>query len=190
MKKIVAILATLFLSVSALWAQEEKPVIPTLNAENDQFEYKYVGEFNGSEISAQAAFERVLKYVYRTLQTDKSKVVADESKHDEIIFDCSLKAQPLKGFGFAINTAYYTFKLNIQFKEGKCRLFFNDFLYNFIMDNGQGQQFYSQDFGKLKNNKAAKKIKAELSGMLYQIQDDVFKSINGIETSTSKKEDW
>lgn len=188
MKKIIAAFALVLLSISRVNAQEEKPLIPTLNTENKQFEHKYIGEFNTTEIPVKTAYDRVLKYVYRTLQTDKSKVVTDEA-NNEIIFDCTLKASAISGFGYSIAAANFVFKVNIRVKEGKFRFFCNDFRYDYIENASNTQKYSSFDFGQLRNNNFGKKIKTEISSMLYQIQDDVSASIKSGNTE-SKKDDW
>jgi hypothetical protein len=187
MKNLLKAIALVLLSCSSSMAQEEREVIPVLNKESKEYEYKSVRDFNGAEVPVKTASERALKYVYRTLQTSKDKVVVDDA-NNEIIFDCSLKAEMVSGFGYAVNTAAYVFKVNLQFKEGKYRILANDFLYSFLMNDGAGQKYYSLDLSKIKNNKSGKKIKGDLSDLLYQMSTDLDNAIAG--KASSSKEDW
>lgn len=158
-------LAFLLISGMSLAQNTKNDKLPycLYTSQSGNFIYDTVVNVNG--VSKQDLYKRAKNWVISTIRTSDKTVVFDDTENNEIRTDATMGLPKVQG-------SNVNFKISIYFKEQKCRIVCESFMFHYIGST----EIYDAAFEKLKtviNKKIYKDFDVEFSNL----RDSLIKSL-------------
>jgi len=189
-KTLMSLMFLLLTAVSVQAKGGDKAEFKEILVKDEQTgEYYYEAVVPVENVAKLDMFKRAKSWVLTSLKTSDNNINADESELS-IVNTASVVLDQTKGFGWAITSGNIDFKLNVQFKDGKYKVRFDNVVINAVYVTGGGTSLqtvsYNQ-YAKQKENKAVRKFKQMVNEKMLAVANSLDAAIRN---GSSGSKDW
>ena len=164
-----SMLLFLVLTANIMYAQNTKNTKPPLTLctnESGAFIFDTIMDFKG--VSKTALYKRASSWIGSNVKTLYKVKISDDSLFNEIRTDANI---PLKG----INGSSVKFKIVIFFKENRCKIVFESFVYHYNYIGEEG--LIDADFANMRGT-YKKMIYKDFDKEFSHFKNSLFKALN------------
>lgn len=143
------------------------------------FQYSEVFNYDSTKTSQADAYKAAKRYVLSTLKTADNNIVSDDAASTELVNNGNLMLKPQSGFGYAVTSASFDFKLKLYFKPGRYKVTVDNIVVHAIQQSGNTIMPVTQSYSDLRNNKPSRKFKGSIDDTLLSFISGLKGSIEG-----------
>jgi hypothetical protein len=156
--------------------------------EDGSTKYEEVFTYDSVSISQETAYKRAKEFVVSTLKTADNNIISEDPTFTQLINNGNILLKSSSSFGFSVTNTSFDFKLKVSFKPGRYKIVIDNVIYHAVYNTSNRVMPVTEAYERLRDNKAANKVKDEIDQNLTSLVTSLNKAIKNKDAES--KSNW